>query len=153
MKRKILLAITAIFVFSGISCTKNSEAPIPFDNIPTESFSCRTDEFSTFTADSARYTTNGQKTFIVAYKGTNIRFEINLDGVTATTYPVAAGTNDFIYWPTSAGYSAGTNGTIVISRYDITENRITGSFGPIGTTGPGGTFTITEGYFTRIPKR
>jgi hypothetical protein len=149
MKTRQFTILIALCTILAVSCKKKSEdssTPTP----TTTGFTCKING-TDFTADSASWTANGTQTFIMAYKGGSAAFEINLAGVTATSYPVQMGTNDFIYWPTSANYSGGTDGSVTISTYDKTALQISGSFGTINTSGPGGTFTISAGNFTKIP--
>lgn len=149
MKQLTCLMITCTIIFFT-ACNKSD--PGPDSATPAAgSFTC-TIGGTAFVADSAHYFKNTTQTFIEAWKGGVMQFEINLAGVTATTYNVSLGTNDFIYWP-SANYAAGTNGSVTISAYDNTANQITGTFTSINTTGPGGTFTIANGVFTKLPKR
>jgi hypothetical protein len=135
----------------AISCKKKSETTTPPVNT-VSGFTCNIGG-TAFSADSAVWHTNGTQTFILAYKGGRAEFEINLSGVTATTYGVLAGVNDFIYWPTPTAFAGGIGGSLIISNYDNGAGQLTGSFGPITASGPGGAFYITEGAFTKIPKR
>ena len=140
-----------VFTLISFAACKKSD-PAPAAATPTAgSFTC-TIGGSAFTADSAHYSKNATQTFMEAWKNGVMTFEINLAGVTATTYNVLLGTNDFIYWP-SANYSAGGNGSVIISAYDNSANQITGTFTSINTTGPGGSFTVANGVFTKLPKR
>ena len=152
MKTKISITLLSLLMIIavGSSCSKTS-TPAPAAAGVAGSFTC-TIGGTAFTADSAHYFKNATQTFIEAWQGGVMRFEINLAGVTGTTYNVLMGTNDFIYWP-SANYAGGTNGSVAISAYDNTANQITGTFTTINTTGPGGTFTIANGVFTKLPKR
>jgi hypothetical protein len=149
MKQLTYLMIACTMLFFT-ACNKSDPAPDPATPV-AGSFTC-TIGGTAFTADSAHYVKNATQTFIEAWKGGVMRFEINLAGVTANTYNVLMGTNDFIYWP-SANYAGGTNGSVTISAYDNTASQITGTFTSINTTGPGGTFTVAGGVFTKLPKR
>jgi hypothetical protein len=153
MKHKAFLIAIMISAAAVTSCSKKNNDSTPSTPSPaTTGFTCKVNGTG-WTADSATWTKSTTQTFILAYKGGNAEFEINLAGVTATTYNVSAGTNDFIYWPTTTSFSGGSNGSIVISTYDNTANQLTGTFGTISTNGPGGSFTISEGVFTKLPKR
>ncbi|MCX6313480.1 MAG: hypothetical protein NTX08_01945 [Sphingobacteriales bacterium] len=143
----LLIAFT---LFAFAAC-KKSDPTAPAATAAAGSFTCTIGGVA-FVADSAHYSKNATQTFMEAWKGGVMRFEINLAGVTATTYNVLMGTNDFIYWP-STNYSGGTSGSVIISAYDNTANQITGTFTTIGTTGPGGAFAIANGVFTKLPKR
>jgi len=151
---RIFLVTAAICVTTLSSCTKGETDFVPsIDPPPTvATFSCKTDSVP-WAADSASWTIQDSKTHIVAYKGAYIKFEIILSGIVANVYPITQGTNDFIYHPASLSIATGTTGTIVISSYNNNTNRLTGSFGPIHTSGTSGVYTITDGFFTTIPKR
>ncbi|MBL7701472.1 MAG: hypothetical protein JNM14_04440 [Ferruginibacter sp.] len=146
-KLKALFAVSVMLSF--MACNKSDPAPDPATPA-AGSFTCTIDG-TAFTADSAHYVKTATQTFIEAWKGGVVKFEINLTGITASTYNVLMGTNDFIYWP-SANYSGGTNGSVIITNYDNTANQITGTFSTINTTGPGGAFTIATGVFTKLHK-
>jgi len=143
----LLIAFT---LFAFAAC-KKSDPTAPAATAAAGSFTCTIGGVA-FVADSAHYSKNATQTFMEAWKGGVMRFEINLNGVTATAYNVLLGTNDFIYWP-STNYSAGGNGSVSITNYDNTANQITGTFTTISTTGPGGAFTVANGVFTKLPKR
>ena len=152
MKTKIQVLTMVICLITVSSCSKKSEDPAPETPPASGSFTCNLSGTS-WSADSAVYINNGTQTFIMAYKAGRMEFEINLSGITATTYPVGSGSNDFIYWPTLTSFSGGSGGSVVISTYDNSANQIIGTFGPTNTSGPGGTFSITEGTFTKLPMR
>lgn len=148
--KQLFFLFTALATLSFISCKKSNPASAPATPA-AGSFTCTIGGVA-FAADSAVYIKNTSQTFIEAWKGGVMRFEINLLGVTASTYNVLMGTNDFIYWP-SASYSGGTNGSVAITNYDNSTNQVTGTFSTINTTGPGGSFTIANGVFTKLPRR
>jgi len=152
MKFNVFLLTVIFGVFSFSSCKKSTEDPTPTPPSGNPGFTCNING-TAWTADSAVWYSNPTQTFIMAYKGGYGQFEINLAGVTATTYTIAPGANDFIYWPSATSFSGGNSGSIIISNYDNAAAQLTGTFGPIPTAGPGGTFTITNGVFTKIPKR
>lgn len=153
MKTRIIILTLAIFAVTASSCKKKSDDTTPASPSPaTSGFTCKVNG-TAWTADSAIWTNSSIQTFILAYKGGTASFEINLSGITANTYNVLPGTNDFIYWPSSTAFSGGSNGSVIISTYDNTAKQLTGTFSTINTSGPGGTFTISEGVFTKIPKR
>ena len=152
MRIKIYIISLGIFSIAAGSCKKKTDYTTPLNPSPsTGTFSCKVNG-TAFTADSASYSSNTIQTFILAYKGGRAKFEINLNGIIAATYTIGV-YNDFIYWPTATAYSGGNGGTLVISTYDNSANQVTGSFSNINTDGPGGTFVITEGVFSKIPKR
>ena len=64
------------------SCSK-SATPAPAA-VATAGFTSKINGVA-FKADSASYNGNSTQTFILAYKGASIAFEINLAGITATT--------------------------------------------------------------------
>ena len=153
MKTKIQLFTLLICLMVFASCKKKSTTPAPAAVTPTAgAFTCKLSGTS-WTADSAVYINNGTQTFIMAYKGGRMQLEINLAGVVTGNYPVSTGTNDFIYWPALTSFSGANNGSVVITLYDNGANQVSGTFGPLDTAGPGGSFSFTDGVFTKIPRR
>ncbi len=147
------LVLIALLSFSFSGCKKKSttdETPTPTNNNGT--FTC-TINGAAFAADSATYMTNATQTFILAFKQGRGEFEINLNGKTATTYNIMAGSNDFIYWPSSSTFSGASTGSIIITKFDNTLNKVSGTFSGISTTGTGGNFTISDGNFTAVLKK
>jgi hypothetical protein len=145
---KSILAV-AVLALTIISCKKDNTAAAV---AATGSFTWKENGVAHI-ADSANYFVGGGITSIYAYekRGTSSErfFEINLTTSAAGAFSYnLAGPNFFYYQVGTAGNSASA-GSIIISNYDIANNKLTGTF----TGAIIGARTLTEGVFTSIRKQ
>jgi hypothetical protein len=148
---KSILAV-AVLALTIISCKKDNTAAPAAAVAATGSFTWKENGVA-HTADSANYFVGGGITSIYAYekRGTSSErfFEINLTTSAAGTFTYnLAGPNFFYYLAGTVGNSASA-GSIIISNYDIANNKLTGTF----TGAIIGARTLTEGVFTSIRKQ
>ena len=156
MKKIITIIVCAVCL---ISCTKEGTTtvtpvtpPTPNPGNPAAGSFTWKENGVAYTADSAWYYTT---TRIVAHAGAgaNMRFiSISLNNANATTPGVFSLPPTFFNYSVAGPFSSGTAataGTLTVTNYDNTNNRLTGTFTNVTT----GSYTLTDGVFTNLPKR
>ena len=151
MKKIITIIVCAV---CHISCTKEGTTmvtpvtpPTPNPGNPVEGSFTWEENGVVYTADSAWFYTT---TRIAAHVGAGANKKVISISFTGSTgvYPIPAAVS-FGYSIGGAFPFNGTAGTLTITNYDNTNNRLSGTF----TNVTAGSYTLTEGTFTNLPKR
>ena len=151
MKKIITIILCAVCL---ISCTKEGTTtvtpvtpPTPNPGNPAAGSFTWKENGVAYTADSAWFFGN---TRITAYAGVgaNMRsFVITFPAATTGVFPLPPTVLNYSGGPNSGGLS--TAGTLTITTFDNTNNQLTGTF----TNVTAGSYTLTDGVFTNLPRR
>ena len=148
MKKIITIIVCAVCL---ISCTKEGTTTVTPVTAATStplagSFSWK-ENGVTYTADSAWFYTT---TRIAAHAGAGVNKRSMVMSFPATTTGAFPIPPSFLSYSVSGSASVtATSGTLTISNYDNTNNLLSGTFTNVTV----GSYTLTDGTFTNLPKR
>ena len=161
--KKTIFTLSGVIILGALivtSCKKKTQDPEPdptpaattggttTGNIsPSPGFTFTPNGGSATVADSAFY--YQQYNTIHAYKSGNANhFEINLSGLTVTSYSIGTGTGNALTYVMGATYLTASTGSLNITA--AANNKLSGNFNTILS---GGSISAVAGQFVDIPKR